>query len=317
MTEASAQQGAMPAIVVVARHGERMDYIMRDAGENWVAGAERPWDPPLSAHGKTQGTKLGTHLEAELERLQLPPLSAVYSSPLLRCRQTSVSAMQGFKSASSAKGSSRTAAAATAATPMPLLSSVRVELGLAESINESWYRSWALPGSNGTWGFRPTTTDGLLDDTIDPATLHPASKQPVLGVLDWKSTLSDSDCKKEDGPFDLEHEYVTSLESSYSFHPKALESKQEQRRRMMETVSQLSMPGRTVLLVSHGGPVTHLYEEMTGNGWKAHGESSYCCYSIYRQCGTTGGTGNKEWEALSVNESKYLHEKVTTERHVS
>jgi broad specificity phosphatase PhoE len=52
---------------------------------------------------------------------------------------------------------------------------------------------------------------------------------------------------------------------------------------MMETVSKLSQPGTTVLMVSHGGPVTHLYEEMTGNDWSMHGESSYCCCNIYQQ----------------------------------
>ena len=36
----------------------------------------------------------------------------------------------------------------------------------------------------------------------------------------------------------------------------------------------------TVLL---GGPVTHLYENLTGNDWSVHGESKYCCYSIYRR----------------------------------
>jgi broad specificity phosphatase PhoE len=84
---------------------------------------------------------------------------------------------------------------------------------------------------------------------------------------------------------------------------------------MMETVSKLSQPGTTVLLVSHGGPVTHLYEEMTGNNWSVHGESSYCCYSIYQQ-DADATSDNKKWSAVSVNETKYLHETVTTERHV-
>jgi broad specificity phosphatase PhoE len=290
----------MPAVIVTARHGERLDYITRDSGGNWVADAERPWDPPLSDHGIEQGAKLGKHLADELERLGLPPLSAVYTSPFLRCRQTAVASFQGYNAATSNMDSSKT----------NVLPPVRIELGLAESINESWYRSWALPGTNGTWGFR---TPG--QDTIDPVTLHPASKQPVQSIIDWQATLSAG----EDTSLDLDYVSVTTLTQPYCFHPPLLESRKDQRRRMMDTVSNLAQPGTTVLLVSHGGPVTHLFEEMTGKNWTVHGESSYCCYSIYKRNDTTDtATTNKEqWEALSVNQSSFLHEKITTERHVS
>jgi broad specificity phosphatase PhoE len=287
---------AIPAVVVMARHGERLDYIMRDSGGNWVADAERPWDTPLTAHGEVQGTKLGEHLAAELDRLQLPPISAIYSSPFLRCRQTAIAAREGYNTMTSE----------TNASTAGRLPPVRVELGLAESINSCWYRSWALPGSNGTWGFFPPG-----QETIDPATLHPASKQPVGLLLDWKATSSPSTAG--DPSLDLNYASITALKSHYCFHPIELESGKDQRHRMMEAVSKLSQPGTTVLLVSHGGPVTHLYEEMTGNNWGVHGESSYCCYSIYRQ----DTPSYKKWDAVSVNESKYLHEKITTERHVS
>ena len=46
-----------------------------------------------------------------------------------------------------------------------------------------------------------------------------------------------------------------------------------------------------------GGPVTHLYESLTGNKWTVHGTSKYCCYSIYRQ-----KEGEETWEPLVVNE---------------
>jgi broad specificity phosphatase PhoE len=290
----------MPAVVVSARHGERLDYIMRDAGQNWVADAERPWDTPLTDHGKVQGVKLGKHLAAELDRLQLPPVSAIYASPFLRCRQTAIAARDGFNSVSTSQTNAMTAGQGQ----LPL---VRIEWGLAESINESWYRSWSLPGADGTWGFRVPG-----QERIDPVTLHPASKQPVGSLLDWKATLSAPTGGNPN--LDLNYASITSLKSQYCFHPKLLESSQDQRHRMMETVSKLSQPGTTVLMVSHGGPVTHLYEEMTGNDWSMHGESSYCCYSIYQQ---NAASDNRKWDAVSVNETKYLHEKLTTERHVS
>jgi hypothetical protein len=49
-----------------------------------------------------------------------------------------------------------------------------------------------------------------------------------------------------------------------------------------------------------GGPVTHLYESLTGNNWNVHGESKYCCFSIYEN---VGGDGN--WKPLVVNERLY------------
>ena len=43
--------------------------------------------------------------------------------------------------------------------------------------------------------------------------------------------------------------------------------------------------------------MTHLYENLTGNSWKVHGNSKYCCFSIYRK------EEDKElWEPLVVNE---------------
>lgn len=46
-----------------------------------------------------------------------------------------------------------------------------------------------------------------------------------------------------------------------------------------------------------GGPVTHLYESLTGNKWDVHGESKYCCYSIYQQT-----DGEDTWTPLVVNQ---------------
>ena len=54
------------SVVVVARHGERTDYVHRDQGLNWVQEQRRslgqPWNPPLTPHGKQQATRLGLHL---------------------------------------------------------------------------------------------------------------------------------------------------------------------------------------------------------------------------------------------------------------
>ena len=282
------------SIVIVARHGERLDYVTRDAGGNWTATADRPFDTPLTDHGKEQGYKLGKHLSKETERLKLSGISEIYSSPFLRCRQTAVAALKGALEKSQDP---------TAIPP------VRVELGLAESINESWYRSWALPGSNGTWGYLPPGVD-RKNHVVDPESLHPLSKQQVQPLLDWKASIENGG-DEESLRLSLSYESKTSLDTPYCYHPRLLESGEDQRRRMLHAVETVREPGKTVLLVSHGGPVTHLYEELTGNPWHVHGESTYCCYSIYKK------SGDGRWETLAVNESDYLHENMVTERHVS
>lgn len=70
---------------------------------------------------------------------------------------------------------------------------------------------------------------------------------------------------------------------------------------MYKTMELLAKRDETILCVSHGGPVTHLYEQLTSNDWSQHGESSYTCISIYVQ-EEEGG----EWKPLVVNDSSHL-----------
>ena len=65
--------GDSKGILVAARHGEREDYIQRDAGENWIATADRPWDPPLSSAGHQQVRELGRRVARSLVEHGLPP----------------------------------------------------------------------------------------------------------------------------------------------------------------------------------------------------------------------------------------------------
>lgn len=281
--------------VVVARHGERHDYLTRDRGGNWVKSATRPWDPPLSNHGVEQARKLGQHLAQKLRKDNLPPIAAVYSSPFLRCRQTAAAAtLQAYKEVQ-ATTEKRAA-----------LPKVRIEPGLAESINEKWYRSWALHYSDGTWGKK------LKGETeVDVSKLHKAASQPVQELLQWEETI-DTNNSANMILFDFEYEPTTSIGKEFTFDPPNLETDEEQRERMGEVVKHVCTPGKTILLVSHGAPVTHLFEELTGKERKEHGVSSYCCYSLYRR-----PKDCDKWEAVEVNQAGYLNEKVTKEDHFS
>lgn len=228
--------------VVVVRHGERLDYITRDNGGNWISTSDRPWDPPLTDNGKNQASELGKALPDILQKLNLPPIVAIYSSPFLRCRQTSVGLIKGGKfcdKTANDKDNNND--------DDDGLLKVRVELGLSESLNENWYRSWAVHGSDGTWGFQKKTHPEL-----DPDTLHEASKKPVQPLLDWKKAISSDETIMSR----MDEEYVSksNLDTPYSLHPPKFESYKTQRERMRSTLDQLSNETTegTLVLVSHG-----------------------------------------------------------------
>ena len=298
---------AAPRFVVVVRHGERLDYVSRDdLGVNWTAQADRPYDPPLTEHGKEQALKLGQHLVGELERLGIPPITAIYTSPFLRCLQTSLSAREGLSSMPNTDSTSSTASK---------LPPVRVEYGLSESFNNSWFRSWSLPGSDGTWGFRLERQNGTAE--YDPETLHPWSRQPIQHLPlfeDWKSTTAG---------LDLDYESKTSIKTPFSFDPLNLETREQQCARMKAVVETVTQNGDgCVMLTSHGAPVLHLFEELTGQPWTNHGKSVYCCYPIYKWEAThddEDGEGKTTiaWVPLAVNESKYLQETLDGDNYIA
>lgn len=315
--------------VIVVRHGERLDYVERDVyGRNWVQTNKkgRPWDPPLTNVGMRQATDLGVALQRTvLDEWGLPPIGGIYSSPFLRCRQTASGIVKGHSGQNKKFGSvdsinnneeddnTTTASSSSSSsssvpqnrqpfssptTSYPLL--VRVELGLSESINENWYRSWALPESDGTWGYKKKEIPYPESNTM-----HPDSIGSIMGtnIMNWKdcpdndmvqhyhhrdSVPTDNDNKDGDETvtstiMDYNYQSVTSLGGDFSYHPNRFESKKMQRSRMEETMSVLSDQhiDETIVLVSHGGPVTHLYENLTGNHWTSHGECSYCSFSVY------------------------------------
>jgi broad specificity phosphatase PhoE len=281
----SSSNGSTVDVVVVARHGERLDYVTRDSGGNWVATADHPFNPPLTSHGVQQAMRLGQHLVSELQSLQCPPISLVYSSPLLRCRQTALGAVHGL---SEAAKSTKATSPAAAAPPPP----VRVEMGLAESMNEDWFRSWALPGSDGSWGY------GGGD--YDPATIHPMARQPIQSLLtDWKTDEA------------LDHSYESQIDvftDPYSLSPPLFETGADQCRRMHTVANSLRQMGTTILFVTHGGPMSSLYEEITKTR-HVHGEAGYCAYSIYKYHDDGGGANVLgRWEAVRTNvaQSSYM-----------
>ena len=254
-------------IVIAARHGERQDYLCLMRGENWVPTSDRPWDPPLTDLGWKQGAALGERIKQCIAEMNLPPLTQVYSSPFQRTQETAVAANAAFENAPR----------------------VKVEHGLAESLSEPWYRSWSLPTSNGSWGYHECDQSGAILpvnlDTLHRAALHPASAiivpphPPIEGI-------------------DSKHRSISKISKVYCWG--SFESHRDQRNRIESTVRTVAKAGETVLLVSHGGPITHLYEALTGNNWWVHGEASYASFTVYEL------TPEGKCVTLILNENKHV-----------
>jgi len=261
--------------VVVVRHGERLDYVTRDAGGNWIPTADQPWNPPLTEKGHEQAKGLGVALPEILASLNLPPIAAIYSSPFHRCRQTAAGLIESNEQLK-----------------------IRVELGLSESINENFFRSWAVEGTDATWGYKRKEGDDL-----NPETLHPLSKHPVQPLLDWRDGPTDDTTTSK---MDTSYISKSSIDTPYSLIPPKFESRKTLQNRMAKTLNDLSdgHVNETFVMVSHGGPVTHLYESLTGNEWTKHGVSKYCSYSIYQQ-----KEGKTNWAPIVVNQTQWENSK--------
>jgi broad specificity phosphatase PhoE len=63
--------------IFLARHGNRQDFVDPD----WLASADEPYDPPLSADGVDQARSLGVRLTGE-------GIASIVASPFLRTIQT-------------------------------------------------------------------------------------------------------------------------------------------------------------------------------------------------------------------------------------
>ena len=233
-----------PALCL-ARHGAREDYAHKARGENWQQSAARPWDPPLTAGGVEQGARLGTGLAAHLHRLGRRPVDRIISSPLLRCVQT--------------------AAAAAAELGMGEIS---VEPALTEGMLEHWYRSWAVPGADSTWGGPAHARMG----TPSPprGELHPASHQPAFELL-MSAEEAEEALRAGGGEGGYLGVRVSRTYRALAGFPLdrrwgAFESEEELSERMHQVLTALARryPSETLLLCSHGGPCGHAYYRMVG-----------------------------------------------------
>merc|ERR1712183_796084 len=134
-------------------------------------------------------------------------------------------------------------------------------------------------------------------------------------ILNWKNIGDDETLSMMDDGYVSK----SKIEVPYTLYPKRrFENYKDQKKRMLKTLTQLSISSdddlhsnnaKVIVLVSHGGPVTHLYETLTGNRWNTHGISKYCCYSIYQKRRESNnnkdGENKNVWMPLVVNQTSW------------
>ena len=225
------------ASLVIVRHGERTDYVT----EGWTAAAARPWDPPLTSKGHMQAALAGSAIAEHLDRLGLPPVSAVYTSPLLRCAETAI-------------GIAKKVDVAT----------VTPEIDLVETICENWYYSWAIPGANGQWG--GPLGSNAPKDTFEPAQLRPQAHDDFSTLY-----LSATQLQAQLDGGHLIDDVTAPLASALNcgYHWEVYEEEVQTGKRVGEFGAakgrqEIASGGGTVVLCTHGGPSSAAVEHLLG-----------------------------------------------------
>ena len=217
--------GTRLSAVFVSRHGERLDYQFLAQGTPWQTTAERPWDTPLTDAGHLQGAAMGRACNEHASGHDLPQVKRIFTSPLLRCAET----------------------AAAAATQLGI-ASISVEPALAETMCESWYRSWGVPGADSTWG-GPRDGSCPLGSAVDESLLHPGCLCPAQEVHCTPAVLA-QELKQRYPDITIDSAYEPfAPDAGKNYKWQAFEEEEAQAERMSSFVTAISRQceGETVL----------------------------------------------------------------------
>ena len=287
--------------ILIGRHGERLDYKLRDSSSGWPTfpdlQPDTPWNPPMTPAGCRQAAAMGRAAQRKLAELGLPPLTAIYTSPLIRCVQTAVAASKAIQAASHAVA------------PLPVF----VEPSLVETLGEEWYRSWAVPDADGTWGGPDGNKCGA---EVDAANLHPSALASISDVLPTAAQIvSAAGSAAAVGPPLMAAAIVECVDGAYvPFAETArrvwneFESERELGARVGAFLDEVERRhhcrGESVLLVSHGSPTAALYRyAQKGTSGASHPRCGYCGLYLLEKRRGEGG-----WDAPLVADAAHLAE---------
>ena len=246
------------SVLCVCRHGEREDYACQKRGINYQIGNPRGWDPPLTSMGIKQGKALGLGLKEHLQRLGAAQPTTVVCSPFLRCVQTAAAAASSLG-----------------------LNRIAIEPGLAEGMLEDWFRSWAVPGADSTWGGPEHSRTGT--PLPAEAELHPSS-QVAAGTL-LLTPAAAADALRQLGVTDvtIDSTYIP-IAPDAEFCWGAFESEPALADRMEATLTALAtnkFANETILACSHGGPCAHAYRRLLKDSATRQPTSGYTALFVY------------------------------------
>lgn len=252
--------------VFVARHAEREDYQWKSRGESWQIQAARPWDTPLTAAGHEQGVALGQAIAAHCARLGLPAVTRCFTSPLLRCGQTAAAACGELG-----------------------VTAIAVEPSLSETCCEEWYRSWALPDSDSTWGGGPLV---VAQDTLHPAAVGPASHchhtpESLSAALKGAIRVLPQ----------ADHTACWTGASRFTWGSFETEEQLQERMGGFVEWAARQFPDESVLCLSHGGPTAASYSALIG------GQAAEVRYTgLFAYCKGADG----EWTAPVAGDDSHV-----------
>ncbi|KAK9120820.1 hypothetical protein Syun_018437 [Stephania yunnanensis] len=220
-TEASMQH------VVVMRHGDRWD----DAEPLWTAGAERPWDPPLTEGGRDRAYCVGRRLRRELGF----PIHRAFVSPFLRCAETAAEVVTALCAVDHDDDLRRLAGETLSVDPARV--KVSIEYGLCEIFSTKGIRVDRIP-KDGEWSFNISELEAMMPAGTVDRTVECVDEKVDLKFLSFTISIST---------------YQQRLQAVLQL-PKWGEPTREARARYVRVLRSLAdkYPNENLLLVTHG-----------------------------------------------------------------
>jgi broad specificity phosphatase PhoE len=206
---------------------------------------------------------MGKAISGHLARLGLPPVTKVFSSPLLRCVQTATAASLELNKIQSTN------------------LAITIDLDLVEKLGEDWYRSWSFENvSDGTWGGPEGYRCNGREGELRAQATRPVDEIIAYQGADWIDRLSGNELLFDE-MCSLVSKSANNDNTPFGYSWGTFEVMERVRERCQQLLEEMHARFRdeTILLVSHGCPTTTLFSASQNfvtpqGGWPSCGYTS-------------------------------------------